>query len=145
MSVQHRGALAPLHLEHHRRATATALRGCRCARAAPVHLTPDQLAAQERAAHASSTRTCTSRRRRGLHPDGRVRPRAAALVRAVRRATGAMPRRSTSTCTSGRCRYEIYFLPTRRRTTSTSTGSCSSATTRCTARASRSGRTATCT
>ena len=42
-------------------------------------------------------------------------------------------------------RYEVYFLPDPLRTTSSSTGSCCNATTRCTARASRSAPTATST
>ena len=141
-----RGRVPPLRVEHDRGAAAPAVRGPARARAGLVSLTPDD-AAMAAAHELVDAHLARAGARRGRDPARRVRPGAAPLVRALRLRRPATRRRSTSTCTSGRCATSCTSCP--RPTTSPAcprcTPGCCVATTTSTAPGSRSAATVTCT
>ena len=145
-----RPRVAPLLVEHRPPARLRRLYGDLAARGSCAATEPcdarDPLDEAFLAASTTLDRRASRRpvARGAVGADRRVRPGDPALVRALRMRRAATRRRSTSTCTSARCATRCTSCPTRPRTTKSCTGSCCSATTRCTARTSRSAPTATC-
>ena len=146
-----RGALAPVLVEHHRRAAAPALRRSRRARPACAatdvavtdrrELVLDERVPRREAALIAAHLEGRSRASRGSRPSSTTRRSRAGTCASVAKA--ATRRRSTSTSTNARCATRCTSSPTRPRTTKTSTDSCCGGTTRPTARTSRSAPTAT--